>query len=65
MAPAEEKGLPVAEGVTDDVVPGERVDVVGRQVHDGRCLAQCGEGRVRVDEDVVGEEVDVRDREFT
>jgi hypothetical protein len=48
----------VGERVADDVVAGQRVEVVGRQVHDAGGLAELGVEGVGVEEDVVGEEVD-------
>jgi len=53
------EGLGVAEGGADRVVAGERVDVVLRQVHHGAEIAEQLIGGVRVEEDIVVEQVDV------
>lgn len=44
----EEKGRGVGEGVADDVVAGQGVDVVGGQVHHRAELPQFGEGGIGV-----------------
>jgi hypothetical protein len=55
--------LPVRERGTDDVVPCQRVDIVLPQVDDGSLLPQFGVDGVGVEEDLVGEEVDVGGRQ--
>ncbi|WP_244297955.1 hypothetical protein [Streptomyces griseoflavus] len=51
--------LPVGERAPDDVVPGQCVDVVLPEMDYGALLPQLGVGLKGVQQDVVGEEVDV------
>ena len=53
----DEKVSQSRERVADDVVPRQRVDVVGRQVDDAAELAQAGVRGIGVDQHLVGEQV--------
>ncbi|WP_235431179.1 hypothetical protein [Rhodococcus aetherivorans] len=56
------EGAGVGQGVADDVVPGEGIDVVGGQMHHRAEIAEFGVRRIGVGQDLVGEEVDVGTR---